>query len=60
MRQENKLDEINELRELCKLPPIQPKVRKCLKCNMRFESQGNHNRLCDSCRKPSYERKNDG
>lgn len=25
-------------------------VRKCMRCPRRFLSQGNHHRLCDSCR----------
>ena len=25
--------------------------RLCLKCNIKFKSHGNHNRMCNNCRK---------
>jgi len=40
-------------------PPTQPpsgkvrRVRLCLSCGMRFESEGPHNRMCDACRRKS-------
>lgn len=29
----------------------QPGFRECIKCRVRFESQGAHERLCPACRK---------
>ena len=31
--------------------PIELKIRNCLTCAIRFESEGKHNRVCDDCRK---------
>jgi len=25
--------------------------RLCLKCNIKFKSHGNHNRMCNNCKK---------
>ena len=30
---------------------IELKVRNCLSCGTKFESEGTHNRVCDDCRK---------
>ena len=42
---------INEARRMSGLKEIQPKNRICLRCERKFVSQGEHNRLCDFCRK---------
>ena len=49
MRKENDLELLNEIRKVAGLPPVVPKERKCLKCNVRFSSTGAHHRLCDAC-----------
>lgn len=41
--------DINETRELCGLPPIKPKERHCLKCDIKFTSYSPGNRMCSSC-----------
>jgi len=43
------LEEINEARRLCGLPELNIKRRSCLKCDRKFKSEGNHNRICKSC-----------
>jgi len=44
-------NELEIVREYSKLKPIKITPRACLKCFQIFESEGSHNRLCDSCRK---------
>lgn len=47
---ETNLDEINEARKACGLPPLkQPKPRDCLKCDKEFISRDAGNRLCGEC-----------
>ena len=41
--------ETNALRSSSGLPPIVAKKRACLKCGVKFESDGCHHRLCVSC-----------
>jgi hypothetical protein len=41
--------EVNQLRLSVGLRPIEPKVRKCLKCDSKFESTHIGNRICDRC-----------
>ena len=43
--------ELNDARRLSGLKEILLKQRVCLRCEEKFNSEGNHNRLCDSCRK---------
>jgi hypothetical protein len=43
--------ELNDARRLSGLKEILFKQRVCLRCEEKFNSEGNHNRLCDSCRK---------
>jgi len=45
------IEHINEARRLSDLEKICVKKRLCLRCEKKFNSEGNHNRLCDSCRK---------
>jgi len=44
-------EELNDARRLSGLKEILLKQRVCLRCEEKFNSEGNHNRLCDSCRK---------
>ncbi len=43
--------ELNDARRLSGLKEIHSKQRICLSCEEKFNSEGSHNRLCDSCRK---------
>ncbi len=45
--------QINEARRLSGLKEIRTKGRRCLRCGREFVSEGDHNRLCDGCRKVS-------
>jgi len=45
------IDQINEARRSIGLEVISTKVRTCLRCSTEFVSQGDHNRLCDYCRR---------
>lgn len=45
------IEQINEARRLSGLKEIRAKGRVCLRCGREFVSEGDHNRLCDSCRK---------
>ncbi len=45
------IEQINEVRHLSGLKEIHLKQRVCLRCEEKFNSEGNHNRMCDSCRK---------
>lgn len=45
------IEQINEARRLSGLKEIRTKGRTCLRCGREFVSEGDHNRLCDSCRK---------
>lgn len=45
------IENINEARRLSGLKEIKTKHRVCLGCERKFASEGDHNRLCDSCRK---------
>lgn len=45
------LKEINDFRKESGLPKLKYKKRKCLKCDDKFDSQGDHNRLCWRCRR---------
>lgn len=45
------IGQINEARRLSGLKEIKTKRRVCLSCEKEFASEGDHNRLCDSCRK---------
>ncbi len=45
------IEQINEARRLSDLEKICVKKRVCLRCEEKFNSEGNHNRLCDSCRR---------
>ncbi len=47
------LKQINEARRLSGLKEINTKSRHCLRCGRDFVSEGDHNRLCDFCRKVS-------
>jgi len=42
-------NELEIVREYVKLKPIKITLKSCLKCFQIFESEGNHNRLCDNC-----------
>jgi hypothetical protein len=43
---ESGYSKVNVLRELCGMRPIEPKQRRCLKCDASFISYGPSNRLC--------------
>ena len=45
------IEQINEARRLSGLKEIRTKARTCLRCGRKFVSEGDHNRLCDTCRK---------
>ena len=45
------LKQINDARRMSGLKEISVKVRSCLRCGREFVSEGDHNRLCDFCRK---------
>jgi hypothetical protein len=45
------IEHINEARRLSDLKEINLKQRVCLSCEEKFNSEGSHNRLCDSCRR---------
>ena len=45
------LEEINEFRKELGMESMKIKLKKCIKCSKKFESEGNHNRMCDVCRK---------
>lgn len=47
------IEQINEARRLSGLKEIRTKTRTCLRCSRTFISEGDHNRLCDTCRKVS-------
>ena len=47
------IDQINEARRLSGLKEIRTKPRTCLRCGRQFVSEGDHNRLWDTCRKVS-------
>lgn len=47
---ENK-NELEIARKEIGFDPIDIKIRNCLTCAIRFESEGKHNRVCDTCRK---------
>ena len=42
---------INKCRSRVGMKKLNIKKRKCLKCNKRFESEGNHNRICELCKR---------
>jgi len=48
----NKREEakINKMRKELGLQPLSVKVRPCIRCERRFESEGHHNRMCNKCR----------
>jgi hypothetical protein len=47
---ESNLDEINEARKACGLPPLKhPKPRNCLSCDKEFISRDAGHRLCGEC-----------
>jgi len=52
-----KLDNMTELQVLNKfrksigLNPIKISKKKCLNCDVKFESEGKHNRMCNICAK---------
>ena len=48
-KQEKDPDTLNIIRGFFRLPPVELKRRKCLKCNLKFDSVGAHNRLCADC-----------
>lgn len=41
---------INQDRALLNMPPIICKIKKCMKCNKKFVSEGPQHRKCYSCR----------
>lgn len=47
------LETINEARRLLGLKEISSLNKECLRCGRHFKSEGDHNRLCDNCRKIS-------
>jgi hypothetical protein len=47
----NDPEELKEARRLSGLKEIHSKQRICLSCEEKFNSEGSHNRLCDSCRR---------
>lgn len=47
------LETINEARRLLGLKEISSLDKECLRCSRPFKSEGDHNRLCDNCRKIS-------
>ena len=56
-RKPQDVEYLNEIRALLGMPPVVLKKRRCLKCNMMFESYGSHHRKCDSCKKNERPRK---
>ena len=44
-------NELEIVRNYINLKPVKIAPRTCLKCFQLFESEGGHNRLCNSCRK---------
>lgn len=44
------LKSINEAREYCGMDKLSITIKKCLRCNRKFESTGKFIRLCDSCK----------
>ncbi|MBQ09313.1 MAG: hypothetical protein CMD96_05945 [Gammaproteobacteria bacterium] len=44
------LKSVNEFRNMAGYGDLNIRERKCLKCDKKFISKGNHNRLCDSCK----------
>jgi len=51
MTTKQELRETNALRLSTGLPLLVAKKRACLKCGVKFESDGCHHRLCASCTK---------
>lgn len=47
------LETINEARRLLGLKEIGSLDKECLRCSRPFVSEGDHNRMCDNCRKIS-------
>lgn len=43
------IKDINKTREALGLKPIKYIIRECLKCDVKFESNGPNNRMCDDC-----------
>ena len=41
---------VRKIRKEVGLAPINVKNRECLRCDIRFESQGSEHRMCRSCR----------
>lgn len=48
---QSEIKEINRLRSVLGLPLIKILKKMCLNCGIKFESEGNHNRMCEVCRK---------
>lgn len=49
-------NEINVARESAGFKPASISIKQCLSCQVKFESEGKHNRMCQACRKGnSYE-----
>lgn len=49
-------NEIKVARDSAGFEPINITIRDCLSCQVKFESEGSHNRMCPGCRKGnSYE-----
>jgi hypothetical protein len=44
------LKEAAPTRQVVGYKPIKINIRKCLKCECKFQSEGIHNRLCQDCR----------
>lgn len=40
---------IQVVRREVDMPPVSIKIRNCLGCSEKFESEGIHNRLCNDC-----------
>lgn len=49
-QKEMSVENFDELRRLNGLPPQKRGIKKCLKCNNPFMSEGRNNWVCDPCR----------
>jgi hypothetical protein len=42
--------DVSSCRDVWGLLPLTPTVRKCLRCDELFDSEGSHNRICELCK----------
>ena len=54
VKKDKGLVEINKARKQVGLPPIVPKLRRCLSCDKEFLSYGANNRMCGCVKSGGY------